>query len=170
MKYYIIAGEASGDLHGAKLIAALKEKDNKAQIRFWGGDLMKQAGGKLVKHYKELAFMGFWEVITHLGTILKNIKFCKKDWKMCVDNAMLINNYAGMSKVKAACKIEANSRAKFGSPEWSWVTFGTYYVGNRYINSGLVEVVDNTVKFQNGFGAMKKSKVNCVYDLKNNRN
>ena len=66
MKYYIIAGEASGDLHGARLIKALKEKDVKAQIRFWGGDLMHKAGGELVKNYKELAFMGFWEVITDL--------------------------------------------------------------------------------------------------------
>ena len=81
MKYYIIAGEASGDLHGSKLMEALKEKDNKASIRFWGGDLMQQVGGVLVKHYKLLAFMGFWEVITHLGTILKNIKFCIKNFK-----------------------------------------------------------------------------------------
>jgi hypothetical protein len=97
------------------------------------------------------------------------IKFCKKDWKMCVDNAMLINNFSGMSKVKAACKVKANSRAKYGSPDWSWVSFGTYYVGDRYVKSGLVEVVDNTVKFQNGFGAMKKSKVSCVFDLKSDR-
>ena len=97
MKYYIIAGEASGDLHGAKLIAALKEKDNKAQIRFWGGDLMKQAGGKLVKHYKELAFMGFWEVITHLGTILKNIKFCKKDVTYFNPDVIIYIDYPGFN-------------------------------------------------------------------------
>ena len=78
LKYYIIAGEASGDLHGSKLIEALREKDSKAKIRFWGGDLMEQAGGVLVKHYKMLAYMGFWEVFVNLGTIFKNIKLCKK--------------------------------------------------------------------------------------------
>ena len=97
------------------------------------------------------------------------IKFCKKDWKKCVDNAMLVNNFSGMYKVKAACKTEANARAKYGSPDWSWGSFGTYYVGDRYVKSGLVEVVDNQVKFQNAFGAMKKSSVNCVYDLKSER-
>ena len=79
MKYYIIAGEASGDLHGSKLIEALREKDSKAKIRFWGGDLMEQAGGVLVKHYKMLAYMGFWEVLKNINTIYKNISFCKKD-------------------------------------------------------------------------------------------
>jgi hypothetical protein len=97
------------------------------------------------------------------------VKFCRKDWKKCVDNAMLVNKYSGMAKVKAACQVEANSRATYGKPDWSWVTFGTYYTGNRYIKSGLVEVVDNTVKFQNGYGAMKKQSVSCVYDLNQNK-
>ena len=79
MKYYIIAGEASGDLHGSNLIKQLKLQDSNANIRCWGGDLMEQAGGTLVKHYKERAFMGFAEVITNLSTILGFIKFCKKD-------------------------------------------------------------------------------------------
>ena len=79
MKYYIIAGEASGDLHGANLMKELYKKDPKAEIRCWGGDQMQQAGGTLVKHYRDLAFMGFWEVLTNLRTILKNIDFCKKD-------------------------------------------------------------------------------------------
>ena len=97
------------------------------------------------------------------------VKFCKKDWKQCVDNAMLINEYSGMYKVKAGCKVEANSRAKYGKPDWSWVPFGIYYKGKNYVDTGFVEVVDNTVKFQNRFGAMKKSRVSCVYDLKSNR-
>ena len=71
MKYYIIAGEASGDLHGSNLMKALYEEDANADIRFWGGDLMQKSGGTLVKHYKELAFMGFIEVIFNLKTILK---------------------------------------------------------------------------------------------------
>ena len=72
MKYYLIAGEASGDLHGARLIEALNERDPKANIRCWGGDMMEKAGATLVKHYRELAFMGFWEVLINLPTILKN--------------------------------------------------------------------------------------------------
>lgn len=79
MKYYILVGEASGDLHGANLMKALLNEDSKAEIRFWGGDLMKQVGGTLVKHYKERAFMGFVEVLMNLRKILKMISFCKKD-------------------------------------------------------------------------------------------
>ena len=77
MKYYIIAGEASGDLHGAELIKALRKLDSDAEIRFWGGDLMQAAGATLVKHYRELAFMGFTEVLMNLRTIFKNLSFCK---------------------------------------------------------------------------------------------
>ena len=72
MKYYIIAGEASGDLHGANLIKAIYQEDIDATIHYWGGDLMQQAGGTLVKHYRDLAFMGFIEVLFNLRTILKN--------------------------------------------------------------------------------------------------
>ncbi|WP_067150111.1 lipid-A-disaccharide synthase [Pseudotamlana agarivorans] len=79
MKYYIIAGEASGDLHGSNLIKALLSIDKQADIRCWGGDLMQEAGGNLVKHYKERAFMGFSEVILNLNKIFKLISFCKTD-------------------------------------------------------------------------------------------
>ncbi|OSY87497.1 lipid-A-disaccharide synthase [Tenacibaculum holothuriorum] len=79
MKYYILAGEASGDLHGANLMKALYKEDPKANIRFWGGDLMQAQGGTLVKHYKERAFMGFVEVLMNLRKILGMISFCKKD-------------------------------------------------------------------------------------------
>ena len=74
MRYYIIAGEASGDLHASNLMKELKKKDLSAEFRCWGGDLMEQQGGVLVKHYRDLAFMGFIEVIANLSTILKNIK------------------------------------------------------------------------------------------------
>jgi len=79
LKYYIIAGEASGDLHGSNLMKALLKEDNNADIRFWGGDLMSEVGGTLVMHYKERAFMGFIEVIMNLRKVLGFIKFCKKD-------------------------------------------------------------------------------------------
>jgi len=79
MRYYIIAGEASGDLHGSNLMKALFKQDEQAEIRFWGGDLMQAVGGALVMHYKERQFMGFTEVIMNLKKITKHIKFCKKD-------------------------------------------------------------------------------------------
>ncbi|WP_422089449.1 lipid-A-disaccharide synthase [Tenacibaculum ovolyticum] len=79
MKYYILVGEASGDLHGANLMKSLLKEDPNADIRFWGGDLMQEVGGKLVKHYKERAFMGFIEVIMNLRKILGMMSFCKKD-------------------------------------------------------------------------------------------
>ncbi len=79
MKYYIIAGEASGDLHASNLMKALQKEDANAEFRFWGGDLMQAVGGTLVKHYKKRAFMGFFEVILNLRTILGFISFCKKD-------------------------------------------------------------------------------------------
>ncbi len=79
MKYYLIAGEASGDLHGANLMRALREQDPDAQFRFWGGDLMAAVGGTPVRHIRDLAIMGFVEVVAHLGTVLGNIRFCKQD-------------------------------------------------------------------------------------------
>ncbi|MDT0553208.1 lipid-A-disaccharide synthase [Urechidicola vernalis] len=79
MKYYLIAGEASGDLHASNLMKAIKKEDPKAEFRFWGGDLMQAVGGTLVLHYKKRAFMGFAEIIMNLKTILGFISFCKKD-------------------------------------------------------------------------------------------
>ena len=79
MKYYIIAGEASGDLHGSNLMHELKKLDPAAAFRCWGGDKMAAEGGELVKHYRELAFMGFSEVLMNLRTIFRNLAFCKAD-------------------------------------------------------------------------------------------
>ena len=81
MKYYLVAGEASGDLHASNLMKSIARTDSSAQFRCFGGDLMQQAGGTLVKHYRDLAFMGFVPVITHLGTILGGAKLCFKDIK-----------------------------------------------------------------------------------------
>ena len=97
MKYYIIAGEASGDLHGSNLIKALKLKDQNAEIRCWGGDLMQAAGGTLAKHYKEMAFMGFIEVILNIFTISKNIKLCKKDIYNFNPHVIIFIDYSGFN-------------------------------------------------------------------------
>jgi lipid-A-disaccharide synthase len=97
MKYYIIAGEASGDLHGSNLIKALKEVDSDAEIRCWGGDLMQNAGGILVKHYKEMAFMGFLEVLLNLRAIFKNIAFCKDDIEAFQPHVIICIDYSGFN-------------------------------------------------------------------------
>jgi len=97
MKYYIIAGEASGDLHGSNLIKALFEQDTNATVRCWGGDLMQNAGATLVKHYKELAFMGFVEVLKNIPTIFKNISFCKKDIENFNPDVVVFIDYSGFN-------------------------------------------------------------------------
>ena len=97
MKYYLIAGEASGDLHGANLMRALQQIDPKAEFRFWGGDRMEAVGGKLVKHYRDLAFMGFWEVVTNLRTILRNIDFCKRDITQFQPDVLIFIDYPGFN-------------------------------------------------------------------------
>ncbi|WP_027077032.1 lipid-A-disaccharide synthase [Maribacter antarcticus] len=97
MKYYIIAGEASGDLHGSNLIKALKVEDTDADIRCWGGDLMQSAGGDLAKHYKDMAFMGFLEVLMNLGAIFKNIAFCKSDITYFQPDIIVFIDYSGFN-------------------------------------------------------------------------
>ena len=97
MKYYIIAGEASGDLYGSKLIDEIFSIDKKAEIRFWGGDNMIKSGGYNVKHIKELAFMGFYEVLKNIITILRNINFCKNDIKEFNPDKIIYIDYPGFN-------------------------------------------------------------------------
>lgn len=97
MKYYLIAGEASGDLHASHLMEALKEHDKQAQFRFIGGDLMAKQGGTCVKHYKQLAYMGFIPVLLHLNTILKNMKQCKKDIVSWAPHVVILVDYPGFN-------------------------------------------------------------------------
>ena len=98
MKYYLIAGEASGDLHASNLMKALSQEDDAtATFRCWGGDLMQQAGGELVKHYRDLAFMGLWEVLKNLKTIKGNIAFCKKDIANYQPDVLILVDYSGFN-------------------------------------------------------------------------
>ena len=122
MKYYIIAGEASGDLHGANLMKELYKKDPKAEIRCWGGDQMQQAGGTLVKHYRDLAFMGFWEVLTNLRTILKNIDFCKKDITAFAPDVLIFIDYPGFNmRIAKWAKQQHIPTHYYISPQiWAW--------------------------------------------------
>jgi len=97
VKYYLIAGEASGDLHGSNLIRALHQHDEEADIRCWGGDRMEAAGATLVKHYRELSFMGFLEVLTNLPTIFRNLSFCKKDIEAFNPDALIFIDFSGFN-------------------------------------------------------------------------
>ncbi len=122
MKYYIIAGEASGDLHASNLIKHLKQEDTNAVIRAWGGDLMRKQGAELVKHYRDLAFMGFAEVITHLPTILRNIDFCKKDILEFKPDVIVLVDYPGFNLRIAKFAKEAGFKIVYYiSPQvWAW--------------------------------------------------
>ncbi len=122
MKYYIIAGEASGDLHGSNLMRALYKENPNANIRFWGGDLMQDVGGTLVKHYKELAFMGFVEVLFHLKTILNNIKICKKDIIAFQPDVIVFIDYPGFNLRIAKWAKKAGFKTHYYiSPQiWAW--------------------------------------------------
>lgn len=122
MKYYIIAGEASGDLHGSNLMKALYDEDPQAEIRFWGGDLMQKVGGTLVKHYRDLAFMGFIEVVFNLKTILSNIKFCKKDIADFAPDALIFIDYPGFNmRIAQWAKIKGIPTHYYISPQiWAW--------------------------------------------------
>ena len=175
MKYYIIAGEASGDLHGSNLIKELKKLDASAMIRCWGGDKMQQAGGELVKHYRDLAFMGFWEVIKNIFTILRNLKYCKKDIEQFQPDTLILIDYPGFNlRIAKWAKQKGLRIIYYISPQvWAWkenrvkmmkeiidkmiviLPFEKDYFKNKwsweveYVGHPLVEVVEN-----------EKSKVN----------
>ena len=123
MKYYLIVGEASGDLHASNLMKSIKELDKNAEFRFFGGDLMSAVGGTRVKHYRELAYMGFIPVLLHLRTIFANMKLCKKDildWK---PDALVLVDYPGFN-LSVAEYIHKNTKIPvyyYISPKiWAW--------------------------------------------------
>ncbi|MEI6946865.1 lipid-A-disaccharide synthase [Paraflavisolibacter sp. H34] len=122
MKYYLIAGEASGDLHGSNLIKELKQLDAGADIRCWGGDLMAAAGGTVVKHYRDLAFMGFAEVVKNLPTILGNLRFCKQDIAANRPDVLVLIDYPGFNLRIAKWAKAAGFRVVYYiSPQvWAW--------------------------------------------------
>lgn len=122
MKYYIIAGEASGDLHGANLMRALLRRDPSAEIRFWGGDDMASVGGTCVKHIRDLAFMGFLEVVAHLRTVLGNIALCKKDIEAFGPDAIIYIDYPGFNlKIAKWAHRKGYRNFHYISPQlWAW--------------------------------------------------
>jgi lipid-A-disaccharide synthase len=169
MKYYIISGEASGDLHGSNLIKQLKVLDTEANIRCWGGDMMQAAGATLVKHYRDLAFMGFAEVVKNLPTILKNIRFCKEDIKAFAPDVLVLIDYPGFNlRIAEWGKQQGYKIVYYISPQvWAWkanrvkkmrlcidkmmviLPFEKDYFKNiwnwdvEYVGHPLVEVIEN---------------------------
>lgn len=169
MKYYIIAGEASGDLHGSNLIKQLHLIDKNANIRCWGGDLMQAAGGFVVKHYRDLAFMGFAEVIKNLPTILNNIKFCKQDIVNYKPDVLVLIDYPGFNlRIAEWAKKNGFKIVYYIAPQvWAWkenrvkkmkqcidkmlciLPFEKDYFKNKwnweveYVGHPLVEVIEN---------------------------
>ncbi|MFC0513472.1 lipid-A-disaccharide synthase [Mucilaginibacter angelicae] len=122
MKYYLVAGEASGDLHGANLMKALKALDKNTDFRFFGGDLMQAEGGTLVKHYADMAFMGFVEVIANLQTILKNLKSCKQDITAYQPDVLVLIDFPGFNlKIAEYAKTQGILVCYYISPKvWAW--------------------------------------------------
>lgn len=139
MKYYIIAGEASGDLHGSNLMKALKQKDPNAEFRFWGGDLMAKQGGTLVKHYRDLAFMGFLEVAMNLRTILNNIKFCKEDIQNNKPDVLILVDYPGFNlRIAKFAKEQGIKVVYYISPQlWAWKE-GRVEIIRKYVDEMMV--------------------------------
>ncbi|MEI6185523.1 MAG: lipid-A-disaccharide synthase, partial [Bacteroidota bacterium] len=172
MKYYIISGEASGDLHGSNLIKELRLLDSTADIRCWGGDKMQEAGAVLVKHYRDLAFMGFAEVIKNLPTIFKNIKFCKHDILAFNPDTLILIDYPGFNlRIAKWAKENGIKVVYYIAPQvWAWkanrvkqmkisidkmlciLPFEKDYFKNEwnweveYVGHPLVEVIDESLR------------------------
>jgi lipid-A-disaccharide synthase len=117
MKYFLIAGEASGDMHGARLMAEVKEYDQKADFMYFGGDLMKEQGGTLLKHYREMAYMGILPVLTHLGAIKRNLTLCKKQLLMFNPDVVILIDYPGFNlRIAKFAKKKKYATAYYISP------------------------------------------------------
>ncbi len=122
MKYYLIAGEASGDLHGSNLIREIRKQDEQAVLHAWGGDLMEAAGATLVKHFRDMAFMGFAEVVRHLPTILGNLKFCKQDILQFQPDVLVLIDYPGFNlRIAKWARSQGIKVVYYISPQvWAW--------------------------------------------------
>ena len=158
MRYYIVAGEASGDLHASNLIRAIREKDPAAQFRGCGGNLMQQAGADLLMHYKDMAFMGFWEVFVHLPEVLGNIKHCKADildWK---PDALVLVDYPGFNlRIAKFAKQHLIKVVYYISPQiWAWKK-GRIKQIRRDVDEMMV-----ILPFEEGFYAKHDMKVHYV--------
>ncbi|UOE40662.1 lipid-A-disaccharide synthase [Chryseobacterium suipulveris] len=140
MKYYIIAGEASGDLHASNLMKSILKKDSSAEFRFWGGDLMTRVTGiQPVKHYRELAFMGFLEVAKNLKTILGNIRLCKEDIRNFQPDVLILVDYPGFNlRIAEFAKKLGIKVVYYISPQlWAWKE-GRVEIIKKFVDEMLV--------------------------------
>ncbi len=158
MRYYLVAGEASGDLHGSNLMKELKLADKNAEFRFFGGDLMQAVGGKLVKHYREMAFMGFVQVVLNFKSINRNMKFCKADLLDFQPDVLILIDYPGFNLRIAEFAKQNNIRVFYYiSPKlWAW---------KAYRVKKIKEVVDEMFTifpFETEFFEKFKFRVNYV--------
>ncbi len=194
MKYYIIAGEASGDLHGSNLIKELKKLDPRTNVQGWGGDMMKAAGATLVKHYKDLAFMGFLEVVKNLPVIFDNLKFCKKDIEAFAPDVVVLIDYPGFNlRIAKWAKKKGFKVIYYISPQvWAWKEgrvkgikkwvdkmlvilpfekdfYNKWNYKVEYIGHPLIQVVEEAKSQQNGqpllcYNAIKKERMEVMND------
>ncbi len=184
MKYYLIAGEASGDLHGSNLIKEIQKLDEEADIRCWGGDKMKATGATLVKHYKDLAFMGFAEVVKNLPAIFKNFRFCKSDISAFQPDVVVFIDYPGFNmRMSKWAKENGYKTVFYISPQvWAWkenrVKILKKYIDKmlvilpfekdffkkwnyevEYVGHPLADVIEN---FKNKHPEIKVGKYHCI--------
>jgi len=139
MRYYLIAGEASGDLHGSNLVKALRKKDSDAMVQGWGGDLMNAAGVRITKHYRDLAFMGFYEVVKNIATIRKNFKTCKADILAFQPDVVILIDYPGFNlRMAKWIKKKGFKIIYYISPQiWAWHTSRVHNI-KKFIDQMLV--------------------------------
>ena len=153
MKYYLVAGEASGDLHASHLMSEIKKNDPEAEFRFFGGDLMAAQGGTLVKHYRQMAFMGFIAVIKNLRTVLRNMSECKRDIKNYSPDAVILVDYPGFN-----LKIAKYVKTKLGIPThyyiapkiWAWKEYRIKSI-KKYVDY-MYSILPFEVEYFNGLG------------------
>jgi lipid-A-disaccharide synthase len=164
MKYYILAGERSGDLHGSNLIGELKRIESDAQIRCWGGDLMKDAGGDLAMHYKDTAFMGIWETVVNAGKILKHLNFCKKDLLEFKPDVLILIDYPGFNLHMAKfAKQHGIKVIYYISPKiWAWNSGRIQHI-KSYVDLMLV-VLPFEKEFYQKYDYQVEYVGNPVYD------
>ncbi len=164
MKYYIVAGEASGDLHGSNLMKEILKKDPKADFRFFGGDLMKSVGGILVNHYKDTAFMGFIPVILNLRTILENIKHCQQDVLRFKPDVLILIDYPGFNlKIAKFAKENGLKVHYYISPKiWAWKEKRIHQI-KAYVDK-MITILPFETGFYKGHGMEVEYVGNPLFD------
>jgi lipid-A-disaccharide synthase len=152
MRYYIIAGEASGDLHGSALIRALQRIDNGAEFRFWGGDLMLAAGGTMVRHISKTNFMGFWEVLMNIRTVFENLRMCKKDLARYNPDGLILIDYPGfnMRIARFASKLGIKVFYFISPKVWAWNQSRVYDI-KKYVDH-MLTIFPFETDFYRSFG------------------